>query len=107
MKARNGRRRAQEFQRTYGGEERVRKMKARPCAVPGCTSRSETVNAHLPSRSGMGRKGHARHVVPLCGIPHHREFDCELARDVEAFDRRHGTDLRALAARLAEEDGVV
>ena len=58
---------AAEFARIYGSEERVGWIKARWCIKCGKTP---CENAHLPSRSGMGRKGDYTPIVPLCHTCH-------------------------------------
>lgn len=64
----NPKRRAREFARSYGSKERVKWINALPCFA--CQVIGQTENAHLPSRSGVGRKGDARYIVPLCHSCH-------------------------------------
>lgn len=64
-KAVNAKRKRTNFARAYGSKERVEWIQAQPCAVCGWAGGCE--NAHVPTRSGAGRKGDARFIVPLCG----------------------------------------
>lgn len=64
----NPARKASEFLRCYGSAERVAWVKSLPCFACGLIGHTE--NAHLPSHSGAGRKGDARHIVPLCHSCH-------------------------------------
>ena len=56
-------RKAREWARAYGSEERVAWIRDQPC-VAGHSGPCE--NSHLRSRSGAGRKGDAATVVPMC-----------------------------------------
>lgn len=95
VKRTNPRRRAAEFARCYGSEERVLFVKAGQCAAPDCISRGRCHNAHTES-GGAGRKADARTIAGLCA-KHHRAFDQYLP----PFDK---PDARALikleAARI-------
>lgn len=93
------RRKPSEYARIYGSRARVEAIKRMRCAVPGC-GLGPCHNAHIRN-GGMGRKSDWTDIVPLCGR-HHFAFDDQLG-SVELFDRRFGTDLEALAARLAVE----
>lgn len=99
MKRRNNKRHAANFIRAYGSEARVKWVKGLGCVVCG---RKPADNAHLPSRSGMGRKGDSCHIVPLCPASflwsgHHAELD---SIGVEAFDAKYRVNLRQVAAVL-------
>ena len=59
----NPARKAREFARAYGSQARVEWIKAYGCLV---CPRVGSQNAHLPSKSGAGRKGDAKYCVPLC-----------------------------------------
>lgn len=84
--------------RVYGSRERLLAIKALPCAVPDCEKRPSE-NHHI-SNGGTGRKADWTEIVPLCS-DHHDIYHNECGSP-EAFDERFGTDLRALAADLAE-----
>lgn len=86
--------------RVYGSRERLLAIKAMPCAVPGCTNRP--CDNHHIENGGTGRKAGFDKIVPLCSAEHHDLYHNECGSP-EAFDARFGTDLRALAAKLAEE----
>lgn len=77
-KAVNRKRKAREFQRAYGGEERVHWMQARPCVACGS---KPSENAHVGA-GGIGRKGDAATVVPLCASCHKVLHPC--AAETEA-----------------------
>lgn len=83
--------------RVYGSRERLLAIKAMPCAACGGLP---SENHHMES-GGMGRKADHTTIVPLC-LTHHAFYHNECGSP-EAFDARFGTDLRALAARLARE----
>lgn len=93
------RRKPSEFDRIYGSNDRAWSIRAMPCAVPLCHDR-RIHNAHTEN-GGVGRKAGWETVVPLCAH-HHAELDNGLG-SVDLFDAKYGTDLRALAARLATE----
>lgn len=96
IKAVNPKRRKSEFQRCYGSKARVEAIKALLCY--GC-HQERAENAHLPSKSGMSRKGDWDQIVDLGPRCHARLH--ALGGNVEAFDREKNTDLRARAAFLA------
>lgn len=97
IKRSNPKRRASEFRRCYGSRDRVMAIKALACYVCG---RAPSENAHLPSRSGMGRKGDWTEIVDLCHACHRELHDCG---SVEAFEAKHeGINLRERAAFLAD-----
>ncbi len=69
----NRKRRASEFRRAYGSQERVAFVRRLPCVVcVGLMVRpaGESDNAHIIG-GGAGRKADARHIAPICRI-HHR-----------------------------------
>lgn len=86
----NQQRRKREFARAYGSKARVQWVQSLACLV--CLSRPSE-NAHTPSRSGMGRKGDACTIVPLCSACHHRLHQVGL----ETFQRECGIDLAQCA----------
>lgn len=92
---RKAEKRAAEFARCYGSEERVAWVKTLRCAVPGCAS-GRIDNAHAVS-GGAARKADARHVLPLCFL-HHRELHQLGAR---TFEKKYEISL-ALAAEETE-----
>jgi hypothetical protein len=66
----NRKRKASEFQRTYGGKARVEWVKSLPCcAVNGLFHIGPIENAHITT-DGMGRKADAQCIVPLCAGHH-------------------------------------
>lgn len=66
VKRANRPRKAETFQRAYGGAERAAWVQAQPCAVHGTTP---SENAHVRT-GGTGRKADARWIVPLCHVCH-------------------------------------
>ena len=56
-------RRAREFARAYGSKERVQFVQTIPCIL---CARTPSVNAHMKSKSGMGRKGDYTTIAALC-----------------------------------------
>lgn len=88
----------EEFARIYGSEERVRTIKALPCAVPECMG-GPCDNHHLKN-GGLGRKGPWQSIVPLCFM-HHEAYH-RRAGSPARFAALYGVDLVALAADLAE-----
>lgn len=100
-------RRAREFQRAYGSEERVYYVGQHlACVVPDCHAH-ECDNAHIET-GGMGRKADADKVAPICN-PHHRLLH---QHGPETFEAAYGVDLEEAAAdtesrwRLYGEDVV-
>ncbi len=94
-------RKASTFDRIYGGQDRAKTMRMRPCDHCGHrpTDDFQNENAHTES-GGMGRKAGWETVVTLCKACHralHWLGSCA------EFLRVTGTDLRAIAARLALE----
>lgn len=100
----NRKRKAREFKRTYGSSARAEFVRAMVCIVaraqeyPKC--RGDVVNAHVPSKSGAGRKGDARFCVPLCDW-HHHQLDDGLGSK-RLFNLAYGVDLDAEAAAVEE-----
>jgi hypothetical protein len=85
---RNKDRRAREFARAYGCEDRVLFVKhGLRCVAPYCY-RTTCDNAHIEG-GGMGRKAHYTKIVPLCSglAGHHAQFH-ELGSKA-AFEARH------------------
>ncbi len=99
----NRARKAANFARAYGSEDRVEWVQSLPCCVCG---RSPSQNAHIRT-GGMGRKSDARFIVPLCAKDHAeqegRTAAFERDRRLPAgFLERAAADLEALwQARLA------
>jgi len=87
----NRERRKREFARAYGSKARVEWIQSLACLH--CLSRPSE-NAHTPSRSGMGRKGDASTIVPLCSACHHRLHQVGL----ETFQSESLLDLAQCAA---------
>ena len=95
----NRQRRAREWERSYGSEERVSWVRSLPCSVPGCHARMSE-NAHVSPEgdpSGMGRKGDACQIIPLCAR-HHLELHRVGQR---IFNDTHRIDVDLIAATIA------
>jgi len=102
MKATNPARKAETFRRVYGSAERAQAIKALPCLVDDASCGGWVENAHVPSKSGAGRKGDACHNVPLC-VKHHRTGKDSLHHLNKAgFKTHHGIDLDVAAAAIPE-----
>ena len=101
VRKRNPERRASEFARCYGSEARVAAMKMRPCDACGWPPDMIAYNdcAHVKG-GGAGRKAGWQETLTLCRFCHRKFHE---VGSVQAFDRAMGTDLRAVAARLAVE----
>jgi len=110
----NRARKQTEFQRTYGSRARVKFVKSLPCSACGVRGLSE--NAHVCGPAGLGRKGAATTIAPLCGmyfglagasIGCHRLFDEYPAAFATRFPRFERVKAAAdTAARwLAERGG--
>lgn len=97
--AQNRKRRAAEWERAYGSKARVEFVKALPCCV--CGSRYGVQNAHVGSHveAGMGRRGDADTVAPLC-------LDCHAAQEgrTAAFEAARGLPAGFLARAAAETE---
>lgn len=91
VKARNPERQAKEFQRTYGGVDRVEWFKAQPCLVCSVTP---SVNAHVGPKGakGTGYKADACWTVPLCTAHHDEEHQGQ-----QTFEATHHVDLEHVA----------
>jgi len=87
----NRARRQREFARAYGSKARVQWVQSLACLH--CLARPSE-NAHTPSRSGMGRKGDASTIVPLCSACHRRLHQVGL----ETFQSESCLDLVQCAA---------
>ena len=70
-------RRAREFARAYGSKERVQFVQTIPCIL---CARTPSVNAHMKSKSGMGRKGDYTTISALCASCH-LEYDTNTLPD--------------------------
>lgn len=93
----NVERRARLFERQFLSDAYVAFIHSQPCAVRGCR-RVDIVCAHVVRTRACG--GRWYEMAPMCGRDwpgHHQKQEGRTA----AFDREHGTDLEALAARLA------
>lgn len=96
----NPKRKAENFDRAYGGADRAAWVGHQPCLI---CSAVPSENAHVPSKSGASRKGDARWVVPLCGR-HHRtgknslhalnKGGFEAARQIDLAHEAYVTDAR-------------
>ena len=99
---RNPKRKAKEFARAYGSDERVEFVKSLPCIVAtrvfcGVTKAccaGDIENAHTKG-GGMGRKAPASSVVPMCS-GHHRYLHTVGSTEFQAVYR---VDLTAEAAK--------
>lgn len=87
----NPARRKREWARAYHSTDRVEFVKSLPCAACG---RRPSENAHMPSQSGMGRKGDYSTIVPLCRIHHHQ---LDEGMGAVAFEAEFGISLTAHA----------
>ena len=94
IRKRNPKRVKENHLRAYGGEERIEWFKAQPCLICGAIP---SENAHVPSRSGMSRRGDACWIVPLCGGHHRTAKDSLHALNKPGFNAAHGVDLEQLA----------
>lgn len=95
--ARKRERRAANFLRAYGGEERLAWIKAWVCmlwrsAVSDCAGPIEAAHAQT---GGMGRKADASALLALCQ-KHHQELHQQGAR---TFEWRYGLSLAECARR--------
>lgn len=72
-------------------------VRGHDCCVPGCTGTPiEFAHYRDASNAGTGLKSHSCFGVSLC-FAHHRE---QHDTGVETFQKRHGIDLKALAAEF-------
>lgn len=102
LRKRNAKRAAAKFSRNYGTRgAAVREM---PCLVPSryrsCGGRVEA--AHAVARGMGGVRGDRRSLVPLCTWHHICASEARTEQRAE-FERFHGLDLTAEAARIAAE----
>ena len=98
---RQRRRPSEQFRRIYGSPSRAKKIRLRPCDHCGLVPDEDFQhhNAHTAT-GGTGYKAGWETVVTLCPVCH-RVYGW-LGSAAEFF-RVTGTDLRAIAARLAVE----
>ena len=87
----NPKRRARAFAESFHSHERCNWVSDRGCIICGC----HAVNAHIPSHSGMGKRGPYTAIVPLCNV-HLRELD--EGDGMPAFEAKYRVNLAALAA---------
>lgn len=90
---RNEERYRRNWLRQYGSVERVQKIQALACIVPGCRARSE--NCHLRTR----RVATWREIFPACH-QHHRQSH---TMGLRLFAKTYGVDPWSVAERLALE----
>lgn len=91
----NTARRKVRYEAAFGPHaEWVRRL---PCCVPTCRQGPPSDPAHVRSRAAGGTW---RDLVPMCRAHH----DEQHRTGIETFQARHGVDLRALAAALANEE---
>ena len=88
---RKAKRRAEAFERDFGGTARLRWIQMQPCCVCGGWP-SEA--AHAKSR---GAGGTAEDMVPMCTRHHREQHDT----GIETFQERHGVNLAEIAAKYA------
>lgn len=100
QKKRDAERKAREFARAYGSEERCYYVAQLACVVPWCDRRGWMENAHIET-GGVSRKADANKVVPCCAY-HHRTGPIAMHWGIESFQVETGVDLEE-AARLTEE----
>lgn len=99
LKKSNVRRKQREFQRAYGGHERVAFVKSLPCIVSyvtGATCSGPIDNAHVTDdgSKGKGRKAGAACIAPICRQHH---MDLHAHGDI-AFQNVFGISLQDAAA---------
>lgn len=100
VKASNPKRKAATFTRVYGDADRAAAIRLMPCLVDDASCAGWIENAHVPSKSGAGRKGDARHVVPLCSAHHRTGPDSLHQLNKDGFRARHGINLDDAAAEI-------
>lgn len=72
-------------------------VRGHACSVPGCIgSPIEFAHVRSAANAGTGIKPHSAFGVSLC-FAHHRE---QHEDGVATFERRHGIDLKAIAAEF-------
>ena len=89
----NPERRSAEFVRCYGSEDRVAFVRNSPCVVCG---KRPCENVHIAT-GGMGRKGDAETIVPMCSADHHELHSI----GVRTFETKHSISLY-LAAKYTQ-----
>lgn len=90
-----------EYFRVYGGPERSKAMRMRPCDNCRHQPTDDFQNeVHHTENGGMARKAGWETTVTLCK-PCHRAY--HWLGSAEEFLRVTGVDLKAIAARLATE----
>ena len=74
-------------------------VRSHRCCVPGCNA-GDTDFAHLRSaeNAGMSQKPHDAFGVSLCRVHHIEQHNM----GIDAFCRKYGIDLWAMAAEFAE-----
>lgn len=97
QKKRDTERKAREFARKYGSEERCYYVATLHCVVPSCTRTGWMENAHTES-GGTGRKADAETIVPACAKHHRTGADSLHNLGRESFQHAHGVDLEIAAA---------
>lgn len=90
----NPARKAREFKRAYGSEERVEWVGQLPCIIGLLCDWSAPRENHHIRGDGTSRKAPARFIVPLCRT-HHASIH-QIGR--ASFERFYGIDLAAAAA---------
>jgi len=96
----NRKRRVSEFARAYGSKERVAWIQAQSCVICGWDGGCE--NAHVPSRSGAGRKGDCAKIIPLCGAHPGKPGQAIITRG-DGYDIGCHASLHKLGKRLFEK----
>jgi hypothetical protein len=107
IKATNPERRKRAFARNFGTRgEAVRAMGCLAAGVWGSADEAgcydSTQACHSIARGMGGAKGDRRNLVPLCGRHHSESGERGTSQRAE-FERVHGLDLQAEAARIAEQ----
>ena len=73
-------------------------VKSHGCCVPGCTAlRIDFAHLRSAANAGAGQRPHDGFGVSLC----RRHHDEQHRRGADAFGKRYGIDLRALATEFA------
>ena len=99
----NAKRKAKNWSRAYGSEERVAFVKSLPCVfVGGSTLCAGVIANHHTATGGRGRKADANTIVPICTF-HHLELHQVGANAMQA---RYDVQL-AMEARLTERRWLI
>ena len=94
MKKRNAARREREWDRAYGGEDRLHFVHSLPCCI---TDTSPVECVHVKG-GGASRKADAKWIVPMAPLLHR-----ELHRiGIRSFEAKYDVDLAWIAARIEE-----